>query len=207
MEDQLPPEPYDHQRVTSEFLLDHPEVLVQSSPGTGKTRSVIDAVVAAGGKALVLAPLSILAPSWGDDIDTFQPGTSWVIAHGKHRVEALQADVQFVITNHDAVKWLAKDAKTVRNAGFTHFIIDESTAFKHRTSQRSKASRVIAKDIPNRTMMSGTMIPNGILDIWHQAFLADGGARLGKQFWNCIKVPTAYPEEGNGIPEVTSGIH
>jgi len=36
-------EAFEHQKVTSKFILDNKRVLITSDPGTGKTRSVIDA--------------------------------------------------------------------------------------------------------------------------------------------------------------------
>ena len=48
-----------------------------------------------------------------------------------------------VITNHDAVKWLMENPQYLE--GFSMLVVDESTAFKHRTSARSKAMRKLSK--------------------------------------------------------------
>ena len=67
-------EAFEHQKITSEFIINNPATLITSDPGTGKTRSVIDAFASRkGGRMLVLAPLSILGASWGDDIEKFAP--------------------------------------------------------------------------------------------------------------------------------------
>ena len=71
MNDEL--RPYEHQVVTTDFILNTPRCLITSDPGTGKTRAVLDAFANRGGKMLVLAPLSILEPAWADDIKKFQP--------------------------------------------------------------------------------------------------------------------------------------
>ena len=68
--------PFEHQKVTTDFIIKNPRVLVTSDPGTGKTRSMIDAFVQRGygsGRMLVLAPLSILQASWADDIKKLHP--------------------------------------------------------------------------------------------------------------------------------------
>ena len=66
--------PFEHQSVTTDFISANPRVLVTSDPGTGKTRSVLDAYTQRPeGRMLVLAPLSILQASWGDDIEKFTP--------------------------------------------------------------------------------------------------------------------------------------
>ena len=58
---------YDHQVTTTNFILNNPRCLITSDPGTGKTRSVLDAFTQRGGKMLVLAPLSILEAAWADE--------------------------------------------------------------------------------------------------------------------------------------------
>ena len=174
--------PFEHQATTTQFILDNPRVLITSDPGTGKTRSVLDAYAQRReGKLLVLAPLSILAASWGDDCTKFQPGLTYAVAYARNRAEAFKADVDIVITNHDAVKWLMKNKQYLD--GFDTLCIDEFTAFKNKDSQRSKAAARLAEHFEYRIAMSGTPNSNTILDIWHTALLVDDGERLGKRFY------------------------
>mgnify|MGYP003110287383 CR=1 FL=1 len=174
--------PFEHQATTTQFILDNPRVLITSDPGTGKTRSVLDAYAQrCEGKLLVLAPLSILAASWGDDCSKFQPGLKYAVAYARNRAEAFKADVDIVITNHDAVKWLMKNKQYLE--GFDTLCIDEFTAFKNKDSQRSKAAARLAEHFEYRIAMSGTPNSNTILDIWHPALLVDDGERLGKRFY------------------------
>ena len=174
--------PFEHQATTTQFILDNPRVLITSDPGTGKTRSVLDAYAQRReGKLLVLAPLSILAASWGDDCSKFQPGLTYAVAYARNRAEAFKADVDIVITNHDAVKWLMKNKQYLE--GFDTLCIDEFTAFKNKDSQRSKAAARLAEHFEYRIAMSGTPNSNTILDIWHPALLVDDGERLGKRFY------------------------
>jgi superfamily II DNA/RNA helicase len=174
--------PFEHQATTTQFILDNPRVLITSDPGTGKTRSVLDAYAQRReGKLLVLAPLSILAASWGDDCAKFQPGLKYAVAYARNRAEAFKADVDIVITNHDAVKWLMKNKQYLN--GFDTLCIDEFTAFKNKDSQRSKAAARLAEHFEYRIAMSGTPNSNTILDIWHPALLVDDGERLGKRFY------------------------
>ena len=62
---------YQHQTETTQFINSHPRCLITSDPGTGKTRAVLDAIDPSSGATLVLAPLSILEASWGEDIIKF----------------------------------------------------------------------------------------------------------------------------------------
>jgi len=174
---------YSHQRVTADFLARTPRAFVTSDPGTGKTASALEGYrKTKTQKMLVLAPLSILGPSWAEDIEKFT-SFSYNIAHGnpEKRMAVLKSGVDIVITNHDAVKWIAKNPKILE--GYSHLVIDEFTAYKNRTSQRSKALKIITNAIENVWMMSGTPNSNTILDIWYPAFLLDRGQRLGRIFW------------------------
>lgn len=174
--------PFEHQKVTTDFINNNPRCLITSDPGTGKTRSVLDAIVNRGTRTLVLAPLSILEASWGDDIEKFTPDLTYSIAYAKNREKAFLGTEDVVITNHDAVKWIAKNYHVL--CGFDTLVIDEFTAFKNQSSQRSKACRKIAEAFTHRIAMSGTPNSNGILDVWHPALIIDDGERLGRRFYS-----------------------
>lgn len=62
-------------------------------------------------------------------------------------------------------------------------LVHNCTAFKHHTSQRSKAMAKIAKHFKHRCCMTGTPNSNSITDVWHQAYILDGGKRLGNSFY------------------------
>ncbi len=176
--------PFKHQQVTTQFILDQPRCLNTSDPGTGKTRSVLDAfdkLNTLHKKLLVIAPLSILEASWGDDIKKFTPHLTYAFSYAKNRHEAFTADVDIVITNHDAVKWLVKNQHFLKD--FTMVCIDEFTAFKNKDSQRSKAALRIMHNFERRVAMSGTPNANSIVDIWHPTLMIDDGQRLGTRFY------------------------
>ena len=174
--------PFEHQEVTTDFINKNDRCLITSDPGTGKTRSVLDAIVDHEQRILVLAPLSILESSWGDDILKFQPKLTYAVAYAKNRQQAFESDAKVVITNHDAVKWIAKNLHLLKD--FDTLVIDEFTAYKNKDSQRSKAALKIAKHFNKRIAMSGTPNSNTICDIWHPTLIVDDGARLGHRFYS-----------------------
>jgi len=177
------PEPFEHQKTTTKFIKDNERCLITSDPGTGKTRSVIDAYAQQPkGRMLVLAPLSILEASWADDIVKFAPQLTVAVAYAKNRKKAFESGAQVVITNHDAVKWIVKNDSVL--TGFGTLCIDEFTAFKNKDSQRSKAALKISKHFDVRIAMSGTPNSNTILDIWHPTLIVDDGQRLGHRFYS-----------------------
>ena len=177
------PAPYAHQKTTTDFIVDTKCCLITSDPGTGKTRAVLDAHVVLGGRALVLAPLSILEAAWGEDISKFQPNIKYGVAYAKNRKQIFEDDKnEMVITNFEAVNFLCKNTQYLKD--FDTIIIDEFTAFKNRSAKRSKNLNKIISHFTNRIAMSGTPNSNTILDIWHPVYLIDNGERLGARFYS-----------------------
>lgn len=179
--------PFKHQSVSLKHDAKTDEVFDCSDPGTGKTAVRIWSYAARrrkkkAGCLLVLASKSLLHNVWVKDFRTFAPDIKVVVSvAGKHDL-CLAEEADVYVMNHDAVKWLSKKNKKFF-AKFTDLVVDESTAYKHHTSQRSKAAAKIAPWFQRRACMTGT--PNGrsITDVWHQAFIVDLGKRLGNSFF------------------------
>lgn len=177
------PAPYEHQKITVEKLLSSLRVFDLSDPGTGKTRAHIDGFADRPGRrrGLVLAPKSILRVAWGNDIEAFRPELSYSICTAPKRAQAFLQDTDLVITNHDTVKWLVQNPGYLSD--FSDLIVDESSAFKNRTTQRSQAIRELTRYFEAIRLLTGTPNSRTITDIWHQAFLLDRGERLGSNFF------------------------
>lgn len=173
---------FDYQQKGVDLWLKNPAMLNLSDPGTGKTRTSLEGILqrGSGGRTLVLAPLSILKPAWGDDIKKWTPSLSFNIAYADNRKKAFETYSDIVITNHDAVKWIAENPKMIE--GFDTLIVDEFTAYKNPTSQRSKAMMLLSKRFKYKYLLSGTPNPKSVLDLWTPSYIADGGERLGQLF-------------------------
>lgn len=172
-----------HQEATAAFWASNKVLFNTSEPGTGKTIATLEGYRrSVRGRLLVIAPLSILEPSWGRDITNYLKGFTYAIAHGspKKRLAAFESGSDIVIINHDGVGWLADRLCLLDN--FHHVVVDESTAFKNPT-QRSNALLKIIQLFEYKTLLTGTPNPNGVCDLWRQALLLDGGERLGNSFW------------------------
>lgn len=177
---------FDHQKRSIEFIRNSDRVFDASDPGTGKTRTAIESFAerraAGGGKGLVLAPKSLLRAAWQADFTKFAPYLRTSVAFASNREFAFWTDADIYITNHDAAKWLARQSSLFFEE-FDTLIIDEVGAFKHGTSQRSKAVNKIKKHFKHRLIMNGTMMSNSVTDVWNQLFILDDGARLGSSFF------------------------
>ena len=190
--------------ITAELLRNEAQVFDMSDPGTGKTRCHLEAFAerrrAGGGCALVLGPKSLLRTAWYDDARVYTPDMLCTIAYATNRAKAFDSKADIYITNLDAVKWLIEFKSAPFFKKFDTLIIDELTAFKHRTSARSKAAARLVRYFPYRTGLTGTPNPNSVTDIWHQAMLIDGGKRLGDNFFK-FRMAMCEPEQVGPRPE------
>jgi len=198
---------FKHQTQTKAKLKVHPEFFDQSEPGTGKTRVEIEDIAERRGKggkpAIITATRSTLESAWANDFAEYAPDLKVVVAYAHNREKAFAQPADAYITNHDATNWLAKQDKSFwkKFEGGT-LINDESTAFKHHTSQRSRNLVKIAKHFEFKRNMAGLADPNGVLDLWHQYFILDGGKRLGKsyfQFRSAVCTPLQTGPQANMV--------
>lgn len=201
---------YAHQQKTVDFCHEHPRIHDWSDCGTGKTRAHLEAFRAAplAGRALVLAPLSILESAWLDDLRRFTPTLRASIAYARNREAAFKAEADLVITNHDATTWIAAQAKRDKHflAEFTHLICDEVTAYKHLAGRgnaaRARALADIRHHFERRRLLTGTPASGSVLDLWALGYLCDDGKRLGTSFFayrNSVTTPIQVGPSTNMI--------
>lgn len=190
---------FDHQKFSVDFMVENDRVYDASDPGTGKTRSSLETISrrqkAGAGKALILATKSILKSSWEADCKKFTPHLSTSVAFASNRTKAFAADANIYITNHDAVKWIDKNLDL---GSFDIIVIDEITAFKHRTSQRSKALAKVVDNFKYRYGLSGTPNPNGVMDLWHQYYVLDDGQHLSSNYFKFRNTVCTPEQSGPG---------
>lgn len=177
---------FNHQIRSIAFIRANQRVFDASDPGTGKTRVAVESFaerrLRGGGCALVLAPKSLVKSAWESEFKKFAPHLVIVPCFAERREESFRREADVYVTNHDAATWLAKQKKDF----FTKFdtlIVDEVGAYKHATSQRSKALNRIKTYFEHRLVLNGTPTPNSVTDIWNQMFILDDGQRLGPSFY------------------------
>jgi len=165
--------PFDHQKRTTEFLLENKRAYVFSDLGTGKTLSALWAAdilfeAKAIRKVLIVGPLSTLQSVWGQEIFTNFLHLYYAIAHGTRaeRIKAIQSDAHFVIINHDGVKICLDELIKEK---FDIIIVDELTAFKNATTDRSKMMRKLTASCGAVWGMTGAPTPNSPTEAYGQA--------------------------------------
>lgn len=204
----LVPPLFAHQLHSKKVLKKGKRIIDTSDPGTGKTRVQVEDFAERrrkqGGCMLVLATKSLLTSAWEEDFRKFAPDMKVSVAYAANREAAFQVPVDVYVTNHDAVKWLAtKPAAFFKK--FDTLVVDESTAFKHNTSARSKAAAKIVKHFEHRRLLTGTPNGNGICDLWHQIFLVDDGQRLGTSFFK-FRSAACIPEQAGPMPNMVKWV-
>lgn len=205
-----PPPLFKHQRQTKARLKQATIFFDQSDPGTGKTRVQVEDVAerrAKGGKpTIITATRSTLESAWADDFIKYAPDVKVAVAYANNREKAFASGADVIITNHDAVNWLAKQGKSFWKPfeGGT-LINDECTVFKHGTSQRSKNVAKIAQHFAYRRNMSGLADPNGVTDLWHQYFILDRGQRLGNSFY-AFRAAVCTPQQVGPMPNMVKWV-
>lgn len=174
--------PYDHQRHMASFHALHPRSFNLSEMGTGKTLAALwaaDFLMREGviHRALIISPLSTLKRVWDDEIfQAFCGQRTATILHGTRdeRLTRLHKDVSFYILNHDGLAIGAQRghklelgplAEQIRNrSDIDLIIVDEASAYKDGTTQRSRILRQVIGQKPYVWLMSGTPTPNAPTD-------------------------------------------
>lgn len=133
---------------------------------------------------LVIAPKKVAEGTWSTEAEKWDHiadlRISTVLGSEAHRRKALESTADVYVINRENVVWL-KDL--YRNAWpFDMVIVDEASSFKNHASKRFKALAAESAHINRMVLLTGTPTPNGLLDIWSQVFLLDGGERLQKRF-------------------------
>jgi SNF2 family DNA or RNA helicase len=169
--------PFAAQLETAEFLSSHTRAYCLNSMGTGKTVSGLWAYdylrsIGLAGRLLVVAPLSTLERTWGDEVFRHFPHLTCCVLHGsadrRRKLLAQMSDIYVI--NHDGLGTV-EDLLAVR-ADITHVIIDELALYRNKQTDRwKKMNSVVNKSsFGPRTAwgFTGTPIPNDPTDAWAQ---------------------------------------
>ena len=174
--------PMKHQIETAAFLTLHRRAFVFSEPGTGKTLSALWAAdylmrTKQVRRCLVLCPVSIMQSAWMNDLGNSIIHRSAIVAHhqqASRRIEMVQGDYEFVITNYDGLNLIADE---INNDGrFDLVIADEANSYKNVQTKRWKSLNKILKPDTYLWMMTGTPASQSPLDAYGLAKLVNPNA-------------------------------
>jgi SNF2 family DNA or RNA helicase len=181
--------PWAYQRYCINRVLTTPALGLFLDMGLGKTVITLTAVNDlkynrfAVNKVLVIAPKKVAESTWAKEAAKWDHlqllRISTVLGSVTKRVKALNTPADIYVINRENIPWLVD---YYRNSWpFDMVIADEFSSFKNHQAKRFKALSWVRPHIKRIIGLTGTPAPNGLLDIWAQVFLLDGGERLGKK--------------------------
>ncbi len=164
--------------------------------GLGKTATCLAAIVTLmknglmNGKVLVVAPIRTLYTVWPAEAKKWKEfeHLRFVNLHELGE-DAISEDGDIYLINPERAQRLFNSPMQRQ---FDTLIIDESSLWKNPASVRFKSLRKVLHLFRRRWILTGTPAPNGLADVWSQAFIIDGGAALGRfitHFRNAFCMP------------------
>ena len=133
-------------------------------------------------KALVIAPKKVAENTWSAEAAKWRHlqdlKVSVVLGTAKQRIKALDVNADVYIINRENTQWIVKH---YGNAWpFDVVVLDESSSFKNHQAKRFRALKAVRSKIGRLIELTGTPSPKGLMDLWAQVYLMDGGQRLGR---------------------------
>ncbi len=183
--------PHKYQSRAIDFVVKHPRCALFMDMGLGKTIVTLTALKTLRedylevNRVLVIAPKSVALNTWSGEASKWDHlkdlRVSIVMGSAAKRMKALDVEADLYVINRENVVWL-KDLylESGKPWPFDTVVLDESSSFKNFASRRFKAMWKVSPQISRLVELTGTPAPNGLMDLWSQVKLLDGGERLGK---------------------------
>lgn len=186
--------PHGYQKIIADHILNVPRCAVWAGMGLGKTvatLTALDILMLAGETqpTLVLAPLRVARDGWPKE------SRKWVHLSGvdivpitgseAERRMVMKYDAPVYACNYDNLEWLVEHHG--ERWPYATVVADEATRLKNfrlrQGGARARAlGRVAHTKVKRFVQLTGTPSPNGLKDLWGQAWFLDGGKRLGRTF-------------------------
>lgn len=133
----------------------------------------------------MIAPLRVASETWPSEIKKWdhlkEMEAAVITGTVKQRIAAVNANAFIYIVNRENVKWLIEYyEKNGLRWDFQMIVIDEMSSFKNYQSQRFKWLRKVRPFVKRWVGLTGTPTSNGLMDLWAEIGILDGGERLGR---------------------------
>ncbi|HEO6297311.1 TPA: DEAD/DEAH box helicase [Streptococcus agalactiae] len=179
---------HDYQEVTKDFIIRTPYAAVILDMGMGKTATTLSAINELMfdryevSKVLVIAPLRVANTVWSDEIEQWEElrhlRYAKIVGTPKQRRAALEQDADIYIVNRENLPWLVEQCSPYFK--WDMVVIDELSSFKSWQSKRFKAFMVMRPYMKRVVGLTGTPSSNGLMDLFAEFKVIDGGERLGR---------------------------
>ena len=183
--------PHEYQRYCIDYIKTHPISALLIEMGLGKTVITLTALRdlmlddMSVSKVLVIAPLRVARDTWPAEVEKWDHlhdlDVSVMVGNVKERTAALNHRAMIYVINRENVQWLVGYyEKNGLRWDFDCVVIDELSSFKNHKSLRFKWLRKIRPFVRRWIGLTGTPTSNGLMDLWAEIGIMDGGERLGR---------------------------
>ena len=181
-------QPFDYQTYCVDYIEEHPVAGLFLDMGLGKTvitltalqKLILDDLCVS--KALVIAPLRVARSTWPAEARKWdhlrEMSVSVIVGDPKTRERALETQALVYVINRENVPWLVE--RYYDYWDFDTVVIDELSSFKNHQAKRFKALRRVRPFVQRWIGLTGTPTSNGLMDLWAEIGILDGGERLGR---------------------------
>ena len=197
--------PHDYQKYAIDYIEAHPIAAVLLDMGLGKTSITLTAIHDLlfdrfeVEKVLVIAPLRVARDTWPEEVKKWDHlkdlRLSVIVGTEAERLAALSRKADIYIINRENIPWLIE--KSGYPFDYDMVVIDELSSFKNHEAQRFKALMKVRPKVKRIVGLTGTPAGNGLMDLWAEFKLLDGGKRLGR-FISQYRMGFFRPDRRNG---------
>lgn len=194
--------PHGYQKKAVKFMLKNSCAGLLLDPGLGKTSISLKAGSVLLGEGMIdtifiIAPLRVCYSVWPKEIAKWKDfeHLEYAILHGKDKEKNFEKEVPIYIINPEGLSWLLSHPRFKKKLTSAMLVVDESSKFKSTSSQRFKLLRPWLTKFRRRYILTGSFVPNGLLDILGQMYIVDTGEALGSyitHYRNNYFYPTGF---------------
>lgn len=180
--------PYPYQAFAQQAIIDNPNIGLFLDMGLGKTVITLTALQVLKfdrwcvNKILIIAPKKVAEDTWQVEAQKWNHlkglRIAGILGTAEQRKAALSSQADIYVINRENTQWLVEYCSL--RWPFDTVVLDESSSFKNHRAKRFRALRTVRPKIQRMIELTGTPNPHGLMDLWSQIFLLDGGKRLGR---------------------------
>lgn len=180
--------PHDYQSYCIQRIINDNAVGLFLDMGLGKTVITLTAINDLKynrfkiQKCLVIAPKKVAEATWSKEAEKWDHlkhlRISKILGTESKRIRAVNTPADVYVINRENVPWLVDHYRN--DWKFDMVVVDELSSFKSNKAKRFKCLTWVRPHIKKFVGLTGTPAPNGMMDLWAQVYLLDGGERLGR---------------------------
>lgn len=181
-------EPHEYQSYCIQRIINDKAVGLFLDMGLGKTVITLTAVNDLKynrfeiQRCLVIAPKKVAEATWSKEAEKWDHlkhlRISKILGTESKRIRAVNTPADVYVINRENVPWLVDHYRN--DWKFDMVVVDELSSFKSNKAKRFKCLTWVRPHIKKFVGLTGTPAPNGMMDLWAQVYLLDGGERLGR---------------------------